>query len=73
MDPCLLADPFLVSGWGRKELGAVESVKVTCSGLVMFVFLLIRGSRFSVSLNLGHDLFLALLLPTGCNVKIFPV
>jgi hypothetical protein len=30
-------DPFVVSRWVRKELGVVESVKVTCSGLVIFV------------------------------------
>lgn len=35
--PCLLADPFLVSGWVGKELGAVESVKVSCSGFMIFV------------------------------------
>ena len=32
--PCLSADPFVISGWVGKELGTVESVKVTCSGLV---------------------------------------
>ena len=37
VDPCLLADPFVVSGWVRKELGAVESVKVTHGGFVIFV------------------------------------
>ena len=37
VDPYLLADPCVVSGWEGKELGAVESVKVTCSGLVIFV------------------------------------
>jgi hypothetical protein len=31
-------DPFVVSGWVGKELGAVESVKVTCSGLVICFF-----------------------------------
>jgi hypothetical protein len=35
VDPC--HDPFVVSGWVRKELGAVESMNVTCSGLVIFV------------------------------------
>ena len=37
VDPCLLADPFVISGWVGKELGTVESVKVTCTGLVIFV------------------------------------
>ena len=37
MDPCLLADPFVVSGWVKAELGAVESVRVTRSGLVIIV------------------------------------
>lgn len=37
LDPCLLVDPFVVSGLVGKELGAVESVKVTCSVLVIFV------------------------------------
>ena len=44
MDPCLLADPFVVSGWVKSELGAVESVRVTKSGLVIIVFLLVRGN-----------------------------
>jgi hypothetical protein len=48
-----LADPFMVSGWVRKELGAHESVKVTCSGLVMFVFLLTRGRRVLRVTQLG--------------------
>ena len=37
VDACLLADSFMVSGWMTKELGATESVTVTCSGLVIFV------------------------------------
>ena len=37
VNPCLLTDPSVVSGWVGKDLGAVESVKVTCnvSGLVI--------------------------------------
>ena len=38
MDPCLLADPFVVSGWVKTEVGAVESVKVTRSGLVIIAW-----------------------------------
>ena len=37
MDPCFLADPFVISGWVKTELGAVESGKVTRSGLVIIV------------------------------------
>ena len=29
VDPCLLADPFVVSGLVQTELSAVESVRVT--------------------------------------------
>ena len=29
VDPCLLADPFVVSGWVKTELSAVESVKAS--------------------------------------------
>lgn len=29
MDPFLLADPYVVSGWVMKRLGTVDSVKVT--------------------------------------------
>jgi hypothetical protein len=28
VDPCLLADPFVVSVWVKTKLGAVESVKI---------------------------------------------
>ena len=35
VDPCLLADPFVVSGWVKTELGAVESVRVSRSGRVI--------------------------------------
>ena len=38
VDPCLLADLFGVSGWVKTELGAVESVRVTRSGLVIIVY-----------------------------------
>lgn len=61
----LLADPWMVSGWVEKMVGAVESVKVTRSRLVMFVFLPIRGSRHSMRRNLRNDLYLALHLGTG--------
>jgi hypothetical protein len=37
VDPCLLADPFVVSGWVKKELGAPPSVKVTQSVLVIII------------------------------------
>ena len=37
VDSCLLADPFVVSRWVEKELGHVESVRVTRSGLVIIV------------------------------------
>ena len=37
MDPCLLADPFVVTEWVKTELGAVKSVRVTSSGLVIIV------------------------------------
>ena len=30
-------DSFVIFGWVGKELGAVESVKATCSRLVIFV------------------------------------
>lgn len=33
MDPCILADPYVVSGWVEKRLETVELVKVTRSGL----------------------------------------
>lgn len=29
MDPCLLADPYVMSGWGEKRFGNVRSVKVS--------------------------------------------
>jgi hypothetical protein len=29
LDPCLLADPYVVSGWVEKRLGNVGLVKVT--------------------------------------------
>ena len=38
MDPCLLADPFVASGWVKRELGAVESQKTTISGLLISVW-----------------------------------
>jgi hypothetical protein len=38
VDPCLLADLFGFSGWVKTELGAVESVRVTRSGLVIIVY-----------------------------------
>lgn len=31
--PCLLANPYVVSGWVEKKLGTVNSVKVSRSGL----------------------------------------
>jgi hypothetical protein len=34
VDPCLLADPFVVSGWVKTELGAVRVIR---SGLVIIV------------------------------------
>ena len=37
MDPCLIANPFVISGWVKTELGAVELVRVTRSGLVIIV------------------------------------
>jgi hypothetical protein len=37
VDPCLLTDPFVVSGCVKTELGAVESVRVTRSSLVIIV------------------------------------
>ena len=37
VDSCLLADPFVVSLWVEKELGNVESVRVTRRGLVIIV------------------------------------
>ena len=37
VDLCLLADPFAVSGWVKTELGAVKSVRVNRSGLVIIV------------------------------------
>ena len=37
VDSCLLADPFVVSRWVKKELGNMESVRVTRSGLVIIV------------------------------------
>ena len=37
VDPCLLADPFVVSGWVKTKLRDVESVKVTKTGLVIIV------------------------------------
>ena len=35
VDSCLLADPFVVSWQVKKELGHVESVRVTRSGLMI--------------------------------------
>lgn len=32
--PCRLANRFVVSGWVRKEMGSVNSVKVSRGGLV---------------------------------------
>jgi hypothetical protein len=37
VQPGSLADPWEVSGWVEKMVGAVESLKVTQSGLVMFL------------------------------------
>jgi hypothetical protein len=37
VDPCLLADPYVVAGWVKMELVAVKSVKITHSGLVITV------------------------------------
>ena len=37
-DSCLLLIPNGVSGWAKTELGVVESVKVTESGLVIIAF-----------------------------------
>ena len=38
VDHCLLADLNLVSDWVKKELGTVESVKITRSRLVIISF-----------------------------------
>jgi hypothetical protein len=37
VNPCLLGDPFVVSGWVKIELGAVELVKVTRRDVVILV------------------------------------
>ena len=37
VESCILADPYVVSGWVKMELGAVESVYVLRSGLVIIV------------------------------------
>ena len=38
MDPCLFADPFVVSGWVKTDLVALKLVRVTKSGLVIIVY-----------------------------------
>ena len=35
VDPCLLANPYVVSGWVENRLGTVKLVKVDQSGLVI--------------------------------------
>ena len=35
MDPCILAESYVVSGWVEKRLGTVELVKLTWNGLMM--------------------------------------
>jgi hypothetical protein len=58
VEPCLLAHSWAVSGLFENMVGAFVPVKVTQSGL--FVFLQIRGHS-----NLGKYLYLSLHLDTG--------
>jgi hypothetical protein len=44
MDPYLLADPSVVSGWVKKELGSVNPVKVSRGGLAL-IFLCVCCSE----------------------------
>lgn len=37
VDSCLFSDPYVVSGWVEKNLGTLNSVKVSRSGVVLII------------------------------------
>lgn len=55
MDPCLLADPYVVSCWVEKRLGNVGSVKVKLSRILM-IFCVSANQRERAPCNWEQEL-----------------